>query len=105
MTSAPLPVSYTSVCLLKTTIADISAGLTTVEGHILFDEGAQRSFKFITQELTDKLQLQTTRYENVSVASFDVEVSPRKLAATSVFIHTPNEGKIPVTVLIVPKLV
>ena len=43
----------TSVCLLKTAIANVSAGQTTVEGHILIDEGAQRSF--ITQELADQL--------------------------------------------------
>ena len=34
----------TSVCLLKTAIANASAGQTTVEGHILFDKGAQCSF-------------------------------------------------------------
>ena len=64
----PLPVSYTSVCLLKTAIADISAGTITIEGHILFNEGAQHSF--IIQELADKLQLKPTGHENVSVASF-----------------------------------
>ena len=73
LTSTPLPVFYTSVCLLKTAIADISAGSITVEGHILFDEGAQRSF--ITQELADKLQLKLTGHENVSVASFGAQVS------------------------------
>ena len=35
VTSPPLPALYTSVCLLKTAIADISTGVTTVEGHIL----------------------------------------------------------------------
>jgi len=45
----------TSVYLLKTVIANVSAGQSTVEGHILFDEGAQRSF--ITQELANQLQL------------------------------------------------
>lgn len=55
LTSTPLLVFHTSVCLLKTTIAGISASSTTVEGHIFFDEGAQCSF--ITQELADKLQL------------------------------------------------
>ena len=56
VTSPPLSALHTSVCLLKTAIADISTGVTTVEGHILFDEGAQRSF--ITQEPADSLQLQ-----------------------------------------------
>ena len=79
LTPTPLPASYTSVYLLKTAIADISAGTITIEGHILFDEGAQRSF--ITQEFADKLQLKPTGHENVSVASFGAQVSaPRKLA-------------------------
>ena len=103
LTPTPLPASYTSVCLLKTAIADISAGTITIEGHILFDEGAQRSF--ITQEFADKLQLKPTGHENVSVASFGAQVSvPRKLAVTTIHIHTLNEGQIPVTVLIVPQL-
>ena len=42
-------------------IAKISAGHTTVEGYILFDEGAQRSF--ITQELADQLQIQPINHE------------------------------------------
>lgn len=53
MTSTSLSTSYTSVCLLKTAITDISAGPTKVEGHILFVEGAQHLF--ITQEFADKL--------------------------------------------------
>ena len=103
LTSTPLPVPYTSVCLLKTAIADISADSTTIEGHILFDEGAQRSF--ITQELADQLQLNPTGFENISVASFGAQVSTtRRLAIASIHIHTLNEGQIPVTVLVVPKL-
>ena len=103
LTSTPLPVPYTSVCLLKTAIADISADSTTIEGHILFDEGAQRSF--ITQELADQLQLKPAGYENISVASFGAQVSTtRRLAIASIHIHTLNKGQIPVTVLVVPKL-
>ena len=103
LTSTPLPVPYTSVCLLKTAIADISADSTTIEGHILFDEGAQRSF--ITQELADQLQLKPTGFENISVASVGAQVSTtRRLAIASIHIHTLNEGQIPVTVLVVPKL-
>jgi len=40
-TSPPLFAQHNSICLLKTAIADISAGVNTVEGHILFDEGGQ----------------------------------------------------------------
>ena len=32
---------FTSVCLLKTAITNVSARQTNVEGHILFDKGAQ----------------------------------------------------------------
>ena len=41
MASIPLSATYTSVCLLKTTIAQVSISTTTTEGNILFDEGAQ----------------------------------------------------------------
>ena len=93
----------TSVCLLKTAIANVSAGETTVEGHILFDEGAQRSF--ITQELANQLQLQPSKHENISVSSFGEQVSTsRRLAIASVLIETLHNGHIPISALIVPKL-
>ena len=93
----------TSVCLLKTAIANVSAGQTTVEGHILFDEGAQRSF--ITQELADQLQLQPNNYEHISVSSFGEQVSASKrLAVAAISIETLNKGHIPISVLVVPKL-
>ena len=99
LASIPLPVSYTSVCLLKTAIADTSVGSRTTEGYILFAEGAQRSS--ITQEPVDQLQLKPTGYENISVASFG---ATRRLAKASIHIHTLNETWIPMTVLVVPKL-
>ena len=103
MTSPSLSALHTSVCLLKTTITDISSGVTTVEGHIIFDEGAKRSF--ITQELTDTLQLQPTRHEVIAVSSFSTQVStPKKFAVTTVCIHTLNAGQIPISGLILPKL-
>ena len=89
---------HTSVCLLKTATAD---GTTTVEGHILFNGGAQRSF--ITQDL--ELQLQPTSHENISISSFGAQVSAVKsLAVAPIFVHTLNGTKILVNVLIVPKL-
>ena len=103
VTSPPLSALHTSVCLLKTAIADISSEVTTVEGHILFDEGAHRSF--ITHELADTLQLQPTRHEIIAVSSFGAQVStPKKFVVTTVRIHTLNAGQIPVSVLVVPKL-
>jgi len=89
------------MCLLKSAIANVSSDSTTTECHILFDEGAQRSF--ITQSLADELQ--PTGYENISVSSFGAQVSAVKsLAVAPIFIHTLNGTKILVTVLIVPKL-
>jgi len=58
VTTASLSALHTSECLLKTAIANVSSGSTTTEGHILFNEDAQRSF--ITQSLADELQLQPT---------------------------------------------
>ena len=103
VTTALLSAFHTSVCLLKTAIANVSSGTTTVEGHILFDEGAQRSF--ITQDLADALQLQSTGHENISISSFGAQVSTiQSLAVAPIFVHTLNGTKILVTVLIVPKL-
>ena len=44
VSTASLSALHTSVCLLKTAVAHASSRSTTVEGHILFDKGAQRSF-------------------------------------------------------------
>ena len=103
ITSPPLSALHTSICLLKAAIADISAGITTVEGHILFDERAHRSFS--TQELAETLQLQPTRHEVIAVSTFSEQVStPKKFAIATIRIHTVNGGQIPVSVLVVPKL-
>ena len=83
VSSPPLSALYTSVQLLKTAIADISAGITTVEGHILFDEDAQKPF--IAQELASILQLQLTRHKVISVSSFGAQVStPTRFAAAAI---------------------
>ena len=101
--SLPLSALYTSVCLLKTAIADISGDSATTEGHILFDEGAQRSF--ITQELANMLQLSPIRHELITVSSFGAQVAtPTRFAVASISVHTLNGGQIPISVLIVPKL-
>ena len=103
MASTPLSLSYTSICLLKTAIANVSSTTTTAEGNILFDEGAQRSF--ITQKLADELQLQPTHQEIISMSSFGAQVSSsRSLAVVTMFVHTLNDSLIPISVLIIPKL-
>ena len=98
-----LSVISTSVSLLKTTTANVSAGQTTVEGHILFDEGTQRSF--ITQELANQLQLKLINHKQISVSSFGEQISAfKRLAVASISIQTLNKGHVPTSVLIVPKL-
>ena len=88
---------FLKVCLLKTAIANVSAGETTVEGHILFDEGARQP---ATQELANQLQLQPIHHENISVSSFGEQVStPRRLPVATVLIQTLNKGHIPISVL------
>ena len=103
MASTPLPATYTSICLLKTAIAQVSSATTTAEGNILFDEGAQQSF--ITQKLADELHLQPTHQGTISVSSFGAQVSSsRNIEVASVSVHTLNGKRIPISVLIVPKL-
>ena len=95
--TTPLSAISTSVCLLKTAIANVSAGQTTVERHILFDEGTQCSF--ITQELANQLQLKPINHEQISVSSFGKQISASKrLAVASISIQTLNKGHIPVPV-------
>jgi len=99
----PLSAYYTSVCLLKTAIAVVSSGSVAAEGNILFDEGAQRSF--ITQQLASLLHLQPTHRETMSVSSFGAQVStPNSLEVATLFVHTLSGSRIPISVLIVPKL-
>ena len=102
MASTP---TYFRVCLLKTAIAQVSSPTVTteIEGNILFDEGAQRSF--ITQALAKELQLQPTHRENISVSSFGAQVSSsRNMEVASVFIHTLSGSRISISVLIVSQL-
>jgi len=99
----PLPAYYTSVCLLKTAIAVVSSGSVAAEGNILFDEGAQRSF--VTQQFVSHLHLQPTHCETVSVSSFGAQVSTvNSLEVATLFVYTLNGSRIPISVLIVPKL-
>ena len=93
-----------SSCLLKTAIAMVgsSAGIS-LEGNILFDEGAQRSF--ISQDMAAKLNLQPTNKENISLASFGSTAATYTNLPTGVVqIQTVTGDKIPVSVLIAPKI-
>ena len=96
--------TQTSSCLLKTAIAMIgsSTGIS-LEGNILFDEGAQRSF--ISQEMAAKLNLQPSSKESISLASFgSTSVTHTNLPTAAIQIHTLTGEEIPISVLIVPKI-
>ena len=102
MASTPISAFHASVCLLKTAITEVSS-YTIAEGHILFDEGAQRSF--IMQQLADELHLQPTSHETISVSLFGAQVSPsRSLAVAAMFVHALDGTRLQISVLIVPKL-
>ena len=103
MASTPISAFHASVCLLKTAIAEVSSYTTIAKGHILFDEEAQRSF--IMQQLADKLHLQPTSHETISMSSFGTQVSPsRTLAVATMFVYTLDGTHLEISVLIVPKL-
>jgi len=57
--------------LLKTAISYVGTGNTKFSAGILFDEGSQRSY--ITQELTESLQLPVDGTEMLSISSFGVK--------------------------------
>ena len=97
------PPSQTSSCLLKTAVAMVSTSNVTMEGNIIFDEGAQRSF--ITQELAKKLNLQPYGKDKISLASFGSKSSThRNLDMGVVEIHTMSGERIPISVLVVPRI-
>ena len=89
--------------LLKTAVANVSSSESTAEAHILFDEGAQRSF--ISQKLADELQLKPTGTDTVHVASFGQNSqSVRYLQTAKVHLITDRSEKIAIDVLIVPTI-
>ena len=97
------PPKQAGACLLKTAIATVSSTDTSLEGNILFDEGAQRSF--ISQEMATKLNLQPNNKESISLASFGSNsAAHRNLPVGVIQVHTITGDKISISVLIVPKI-
>ena len=88
--------------LLKTVIAKVTSGIYTADANILFGEGPQRSF--VTRELADKLQLQTSGIV-VQLAAFGS--SSKKVShinTATVYLLTDGKEKIVIDVLIVPTI-
>ena len=74
-----------------------------MEGNIIFDEGAQRSF--ITQELAAKLNLQPYGKDKINLASFGSKSSAhRHLDMGVIEIHTISGERIPISVLIARRI-
>ena len=74
-----------------------------MEGNIIFDDRAQRSF--ITQGLATKLNLQAYGKDNICLASFGLKSSThRNLDTGIVEMHTLSGDKTPISVLVVPRI-
>ena len=89
--------------LLKTAVAKVTSGIYTVDANILFDEGAQRSF--VTRNLANKLQLQTSGTEEVQLAAFGS--SSKKVShidTATIYLLTNSREEIAIDVLIVPTI-
>ena len=89
--------------LLKTAVAKVTSGIYTVDANILFDEWAQRSF--VTRNLANKLQLQTSGTEEVQLAAFGS--SSKKVShidTATIYLLTNSREKIAIDVLIVPTI-
>ena len=89
--------------LLKTAVAKVTSGIYTVNANILFDKRAQRSF--VTRDLANKLQLQTSGTEEVQLAAFDS--SSKKVShidTATIYLMTNNREEIAMDVLIVPTI-
>ena len=83
--------------LLKTAVAKVTSGIYTVDANILFDEGAQRSF--VTRDLANKLQLQTSGTEEVQLAAFGS--SSKKVShidTANIYLLTNSREKIAIDV-------
>ena len=92
-----------SVCLLKTAVATVVSDADSATANILFDEGAQRSF--ITKKLANTLRLTPQRHENISLAPFGADASSIQcLEVANVTIVSHTGEKIPLSVLVVPKI-
>ena len=89
-----------TISLLKTAVAPISAEGLPIRGNILFDDGSQHSF--ITEEVATRLNLKLFGSEHIAVAPFGAEdTSAKHLSAACVYVETESGERIPISVLIV----
>ncbi|VDI30698.1 Hypothetical predicted protein [Mytilus galloprovincialis] len=92
-----------STVFLKTAIAPIWSQNQCADAHILFDEGAQRSF--MTQEIADKLNVKPDGKETLNISAFgNSDKNVRHMKKATVFLEADSGEKIPLQVLIVPTI-
>lgn len=83
-------------------MAKVRAGTHYCKANILFDEGAQKSL--VSQKLADSLSVQLCIKQNICLSSFGGKATLIKLQVTHVYQHIKAGDKIPISLLIVPKL-
>ncbi|XP_028407556.1 uncharacterized protein LOC114530174 [Dendronephthya gigantea] len=94
---------YGKQTLLKTAINSVESSSSSATAHILFDEGAQRSF--ITQELADKLDLAPEHSETLNLSVFGGSTtSVKQVDVATIYLRSDNGDKIPVQVIIIPTI-
>ena len=87
--------------LLKTAIATVESPEKTATAHILFDEGAQRSF--ITEALAKKLNLTADKTETLHLSVFGGDHTiVKKFDDATVNLRTDNGQTIPIRVVVIP---
>jgi hypothetical protein len=88
---------------MKTAISTVSLANQRAVANILFDEGAQCSF--ITRELADKLQACPQQTKDIQISTFGGEQpTSHTLESVNINIESITGEKIPVGVLVVPKI-
>ena len=94
--------SASSMVLLKTAVAKVSALDHITTATIMFDEGATRSF--ITKDLAQKLQLEPSSHENIALSTFgESNTRSKSLEKVNVTLHT-NSGPALISALVVPRI-
>jgi hypothetical protein len=87
----------------KTAINTIATQNKIATAHILFDEGAQRSF--ITQSLADELELTPEGSETLNLSVFGgSSTSIKQVDMATINLNTEDGEKIAIQVLIIPTI-
>ena len=91
-----------TACLLKTAVAMVRFKDYQCRAHILFDEGAQRSF--ITEQLASSLHITPSKSQVIHISAFGGGTTPKELHLTSISLLTNDGGEVPMSVLVIPKI-